>query len=167
MFDLYTLKCIARRCCNCCGHSGHNLFCYDHQIRLHYCWKLGYRYILVYSAFGFALFNIVFWVSLVNVFFVRSPMISLVIAWAMGIVYTIYLLVDTQLLLGGKKKSLSLDNYALGAVIIYTDIIQLFLQILKVLGEKKKEKWLNSIFYLHLMYFLYSLFEFKLLTLQR
>ena len=67
-------------------------------------------------------------------------MISLVIAWAMGIVYTIYLLVDTQLLLGGKKKSVSLDDYALGAVIIYTDIIQLFLQILKVLGEKKKEK---------------------------
>lgn len=63
---------------------------------------------------------------------------NIVIACALGIVYTIYLLVDTQMILGGKNKSLSLDNYALGAIIIYADIVNLFLQILKVLGKKKK-----------------------------
>ncbi len=55
----------------------------------------------------------------------------------MGIVYTIYLLIDTQLVLGGKNKSLSLDNYVLGAIIIYVDIIQLFIKILRLLGKKK------------------------------
>lgn len=64
---------------------------------------------------------------------------NLAIAWALGIVYTIYLLIDTQMILGGKNKSLSLDNYVLGAIIIYADIVNLFLQILKVLGKKKKE----------------------------
>jgi FtsH-binding integral membrane protein len=91
------------------------------------------------KAFGFALFNILFWVSLVNIFLVQSPFATLAIAWGMGIVYTIYLIVDTQMVLGGKNKSLTLDNYALGAMIIYADIIQLFLQILKILGKKKRE----------------------------
>jgi FtsH-binding integral membrane protein len=57
--------------------------------------------------------------------------------FGMGIVYTIYLLIDTQLVLGGKNKSLSLDNYVLGAIIIYVDIIQLFIKILRLLGKKK------------------------------
>ena len=104
-----------------------------------------------YEAFGFALFNIIFWVSLVNIFFVRSPFMNLLISWAMGIVYTIYLLVDTQLIMGGKRNSLSLDNYAMGAMIIYTDVIQLFLKILRILG-KKKDDWLiflhNSILWI-------------------
>jgi FtsH-binding integral membrane protein len=49
-----------------------------------------------------------------------------------------YILIDTQLILGGKNKELALDNYVLGAVILYVDIIGLFLKILKLLGEEKK-----------------------------
>lgn len=56
-----------------------------------------------------------------------------------GGIYTVYLLIDTQLVLGGKKHQISLDNYVMGAVIIYMDIIRLFLQLLKLLGEKKKK----------------------------
>ena len=55
-------------------------------------------------------------------------------------IYCIYLLVDTQLILGGKKHQLSLDNYVMGAMILYVDIIGLFLKILQLLGDKKK-KW--------------------------
>jgi FtsH-binding integral membrane protein len=61
------------------------------------------------------------------------------IAMVMGVVYAIYLLVDTQLILGGKHKNLSMDNYVLGSIIIYSDIIGLFLKILQVLGKKKDE----------------------------
>lgn len=70
-------------------------------------------------------------------FFIRSPFMNLIMTFGMGIVYTIYLLIDTQLVLGGKNKSLSLDNYVLGAIIIYVDIIQLFIKILRLLGKKK------------------------------
>lgn len=79
-----------------------------------------------------------FVVSLVNVFFIRSELIVTLIAIVLGAVYSIYLLIDTQLIMGGKNKSLTLDNYVLGSVILYVDIVQLFLQILKVLGDKKK-----------------------------
>jgi FtsH-binding integral membrane protein len=74
----------------------------------------------------------------VNVFFIRSELIVTLIAIVLGAVYSIYLLIDTQLIMGGKNKSLTLDNYVLGSVILYVDIVQLFLQILKVLGDKKK-----------------------------
>jgi FtsH-binding integral membrane protein len=74
----------------------------------------------------------------VNVFFIRSELVVTLIAIVLGAVYSIYLLIDTQLIMGGKNKSLTLDNYVLGSVILYVDIVQLFLQILKVLGDKKK-----------------------------
>ena len=54
-------------------------------------------------------------------------------------IYSVYILIDTQLVLGGKNKELTLDNYVLGAMILYVDIIQLFLKILQLLGEKKKK----------------------------
>jgi len=84
------------------------------------------------------LFLIIFVVSLVNIFFIRSELVVTLIAIILGAVYSIYILIDTQLIMGGKNKSLTLDNYVLGSVILYVDIVQLFLQILKILGEKKK-----------------------------
>ena len=65
------------------------------------------------------------------------------IAMVMGVVYAIYLLVDTQLILGRKNKNLSMDNYVLGSIIIYSDIIGLFLKILQIIG-KKKDDWVSS-----------------------
>lgn len=59
----------------------------------------------------------------------------------MGMVYCVYLLVDTQWIMGGKKKELKLDNYAMGAAVLYMDIISLFLKILQILGDKKKKNW--------------------------
>jgi hypothetical protein len=61
------------------------------------------------------------------------------LAILMSVVYSIYLLVDTQRMLGGKHQSLSLDDYILGATIIYVDIISLFLKILQILGKKKDD----------------------------
>lgn len=61
----------------------------------------------------------------------------MVIAIAIAAVYSIYLIIDTQLIFGGKNYELSLDNYIMGAAILYIDIVQIFLQFLKILGDKK------------------------------
>lgn len=61
-------------------------------------------------------------------------------AFVIAAIYCGYILVDTQLILGGKNKQLSLDNHILGSVILYVDIIGLFLKILQLLGEKKDKK---------------------------
>jgi protein lifeguard len=76
-------------------------------------------------------------ITLINIFFIRSDLLTALVAIAIACVYSIYLIIDTQLILGGKNQELTLDNYVLGAVLLYIDIIQLFLQILKILGKKR------------------------------
>jgi FtsH-binding integral membrane protein len=78
-------------------------------------------------------------VSLINVFFVKSSFLDLALSVALSIVYMIYLLIDIQLVMGGKRNGLTLDNYVMGAMMIYVDIVSLFLKLLKILGKKKDD----------------------------
>lgn len=59
---------------------------------------------------------------------------------ALSVIYMIYLLIDIQLVMGGKRNNLTMDNYVMGAIIIYVDIVRLFVNILRILG-KKKDDW--------------------------
>ena len=52
------------------------------------------------------------------------------------LIYSIYLVMDTQLIMGGKRYAIEIDDYILGALILYTDIIMIFLYILKMLSNK-------------------------------
>ena len=52
------------------------------------------------------------------------------------IIYSIYLIVDTQLIMGGKRYEIEIDDYILGAIILYTDIIMLFLYLLQLFGKR-------------------------------
>lgn len=60
-------------------------------------------------------------------------------AFAIAMIYCVYILIDTQLILGGKNKELTLDNYVMGAMLLYVDIIGLFIKILQLTGERKKK----------------------------
>jgi FtsH-binding integral membrane protein len=73
---------------------------------------------------------LIFCVSLMNVFWIRSSVLNCMIAIVVGLIYCVYLIIDTQSILGGGKRQISLDNYAMGAAVIYMDIIGLFLKIL-------------------------------------
>ena len=50
------------------------------------------------------------------------------------ILISIYLLVDTQLILGGKSFQLDLDNYVFGSFILYIDIIAIFVRLVRNFG---------------------------------
>ena len=49
--------------------------------------------------------------------------------------YGLFLIYDTQLIAGGHKYELSLDDYVIGALILYVDIIVIFLELLKLFGH--------------------------------
>ena len=51
--------------------------------------------------------------------------------------YGFYLLYDTQLIMGGKRFSLELDDYILGAMVIYIDIIVMFMRILRIVAAAR------------------------------
>lgn len=78
-------------------------------------------------------------IGLVNLIFLRSSLVVMGTAFLFTIIYSAYIAIDTQLILGGKNKELSLDDYVLGSVILYTDIIALFMKILQLLGKKKDD----------------------------
>lgn len=42
--------------------------------------------------------------------------------------------------MGGKNRKVSIDDYVMGAVIIYTDIIQLFIKLVKLLQELNEKE---------------------------
>ena len=47
-----------------------------------------------------------------------------------------YLIVDTQMIMGGKGIELSVDDYVLASMLLYIDIVQIFLYLLRLLGNK-------------------------------
>ena len=52
------------------------------------------------------------------------------------IFYGLYLIYDTQLVAGGGQHELSYDDYIVGALLIYVDIMMLFLELLKLFGDR-------------------------------
>ena len=51
------------------------------------------------------------------------------------ILYGLFLIIDTQLIIGGKRHELTIDDYVVGALILYIDIIMIFLELLKIFGR--------------------------------
>lgn len=49
-----------------------------------------------------------------------------------------FLAVDTQLILGNKQLALSPEEYVFAALNLYTDIINIFLYILAIIGRAKE-----------------------------
>lgn len=96
------------------------------------------RYLWSYLGWFWSFLFVTITITVMNIFFVRSDFLTALLAIAIAVIYSLYLVIDTQLVLDREGTGLTLDNYVLGAVLLYIDIIQLFIQILKVLGEKKK-----------------------------
>ena len=62
---------------------------------------------------------------------------DIVISVVAVIFYGFYLIYDTQIIMGGGRFELSLDDYILGALVLYVDIIILFLRILRILAAAR------------------------------
>jgi FtsH-binding integral membrane protein len=50
--------------------------------------------------------------------------------------FGVYLVFDTQMIMGGKTHQISMDDYVFAAIMLYIDILQLFIFILKFLGNR-------------------------------
>lgn len=68
--------------------------------------------------------------------FVHNRWLQLVIASLGAVIFSIYIVFDTQLILGKHQYGLSIDDYIWAAMMLYIDIVQLFIYILQILGNK-------------------------------
>ncbi|KAF0045330.1 hypothetical protein F2P81_001859 [Scophthalmus maximus] len=69
--------------------------------------------------------------------FIRNRILHIVYAGLGALLFTCFLAVDTQLLLGNKEMSLSPEEYVFAALTLYTDIINIFLYILAIIGRAR------------------------------
>ena len=58
----------------------------------------------------------------------------------MIVVFAIYVVYDTQLIASGKSHSISYDDYIIAALLLYVDILMLFLEFLKLFGGRTDVK---------------------------
>jgi FtsH-binding integral membrane protein len=77
--------------------------------------------------------------SFLCIFFPFSPMMQKIMAGAGAIIFSMYIVYDTQLIVGGKHKKHQFgpDDYVFAALNIYLDIINLFLYLLQLFGDRK------------------------------
>ena len=76
--------------------------------------------------------------GLVLMFFPKYPVIRLIYACFGALLFSIYLIYDTQLMMGGDHKySISPEEYVFAALNIYVDIVNIFLYILQIIGETR------------------------------
>merc|ERR1711953_1401315 len=56
-----------------------------------------------------------------------------------SLIFSMYIVYDTQLIVGGKHRrhQFSTDDYCMAAINLYIDIIQLFLYILQLFGDRR------------------------------
>ena len=68
---------------------------------------------------------------------IGPPFFNMIITYLSLILFSVYLIYDTQLVVGKKKNFISTDDYIVGALKIYIDIVTLFIKILLLFGKKK------------------------------
>ncbi|XP_017783362.1 PREDICTED: protein lifeguard 3-like [Nicrophorus vespilloides] len=64
----------------------------------------------------------------------RLRIMFLVYSILITVIYSLYLIYDTQLILGGRKYEISSEEYIVGTVCLYTDFIYIFLALMNIIN---------------------------------
>lgn len=85
-------------------------------------------------------FGLFMWLG--SFFLSGAAMRTMHIVYACGgaLIFSFYIVYDTQLIVGGKHQrshEFSIDDYAFAAINLYLDIVQLFLYLLQIFGQRR------------------------------
>jgi len=87
-----------------------------------------------------ALLVILFIAGIAMIFIPKTKWTMIGMGAAGALVFSLYLVYDTQLMLGGKHKyALSPEEYIFAALNIYLDVVQLFMYILMIVGGSRSD----------------------------
>lgn len=64
----------------------------------------------------------------------RSQVLSIMYASIGALIFSLFIAFDIQLIVGGKRISLSEEDYVFGALMLYMDIVQVFVMMLYLVG---------------------------------
>jgi len=91
-----------------------------------------------------SIYHALCWISLgvslgamILMLIIRSHWILIICSWVFLIIAGLYLIVDTQMIIGGRGKQLSLDDYIIGALILFIDFVSIFINLLAIIGSRR------------------------------
>ncbi|XP_039282457.1 protein lifeguard 2 [Nilaparvata lugens] len=87
--------------------------------------------ILCLIGLGVSIFSMV---AMVLIVFFKMKFLILVLSGVMVALFTAYLMYDTQMIMGGKRLEMSPEEYILGSVQLYIDIIYIFIYLLPLVN---------------------------------
>ncbi|KAF4656569.1 Transmembrane BAX inhibitor motif-containing protein 4 [Perkinsus olseni] len=92
-----------------------------------------------YQPFALVLLMVLVFMGLVMIFLPTNRYLQIVYGSIGALVFSIYLVIDTQMIVGGKNRrsQLGVDQYIAGALMLYMDIINLFLFVLTIVGAAR------------------------------
>jgi FtsH-binding integral membrane protein len=88
-----------------------------------------------FTYLGGMLFSSVCGIILLSIFSFFFPILDTFVCILSVLCYSVYLIYDTQLIFGKVGLEYSVDDYIYAAINVYLDIIQLFLNILEIIGR--------------------------------
>lgn len=71
--------------------------------------------------------------------FYRDTTMQVFVSIIASAIAGIYLIIDIQLVMDGKSRKIAVDDYILAAFVIYLDVINLFIEIVKIVDKLTKE----------------------------
>jgi len=77
-----------------------------------------------------------FLVSCLLAIFISNKILQILLCFLVISILSIYIIYDTQLIVGQRSAELLIDDYVFAAMMLYIDIMRLFLEVLKLLGKK-------------------------------
>ncbi|CAN7941994.1 unnamed protein product [Ixodes pacificus] len=94
----------------------------------------------VYSGLAFV-FVIVLFVAGLILLFVKIKILHLLYACGGTLLFSFYIVIDTQLIVGGDRRTFALspEDYIAGALTLYLDVINVFLFILQIMSVLRED----------------------------
>jgi len=86
----------------------------------------------------FAASWILFFFGLLCIYFLARhyPIVNVIYSGLMALLFSIFLVYDTQQIMGGKKYSISPEEHIFAAIQLYVDVVYIFLAILNLGGRR-------------------------------
>jgi FtsH-binding integral membrane protein len=66
--------------------------------------------------------------------FWKDPIVQLIYSCLSALLFSVYLVFDTQLVIGNGRNSYTLDDAYLAAIQLYIDVMELFLNLLRIVS---------------------------------
>ena len=73
-----------------------------------------------------------------------GPQMYLIYCFLSVCAFGFYLIIDTQMVVGQNKYELETDDYIIGAIILYVDIVNIFIYLVQIFGNLCSKEWMTN-----------------------